>query len=149
MQQIDKITLPNKFLLEQILAYVGQGKQVTIRVKGNSMWPFLKDGDSVLLKQFELKELSIGAIVLVKMNDQMLLHRVVKYDKVTIWLAGDNNLVVRELVNYADVVATVIGLYRGEVAVRFNQRWRRHLGRAWYLARPLRCVIKNCIKMIF
>ncbi len=143
MQQKDKITVPNKLLFEQVLDYIGKGKHVTIRVKGNSMWPFLGEGDSVLLKPFELKELSKGVIVLAKMNGQMLLHRVVKYDKTTIWLAGDHNLVLRELVNYADVVATVIGLYHGEVTVKFNQRWRRNMGQAWYLARPFRRVLKK------
>ncbi|WP_442590776.1 S24/S26 family peptidase [Pedobacter sp. AW31-3R] len=135
--------MPNKLLLAQVLDYIGQGKYVTIRVKGNSMRPFLREGDSVLLKPFELKELCRGVIVLAKMDGQLLLHRVVEYNKTTIWLAGDHNLVVRELVEYADIVATVVGLYRGEAMVKFNQRWRGYLGQVWYLARPLRRLIKK------
>jgi signal peptidase len=146
LQQLDKITTPNNLLFEQVVDYLGQGKDVTIRVKGNSMRPFLTEGDRVKLKPFTIGELKKGAIVLAKLNGQMVLHRVVQYNKISIWLAGDQNLVVRELVGYPDVVATVTTLYRGEAVVDLNQQWRRQLGQAWYWARPFRRVIKKCMK---
>src|SRR5690606_4529737 len=101
----DKIIVPNKFLFEQVLEYLKQGKQVTIPVKGRSMRPFLKEGDRVSLKPFDRKDLTKGIIVLAKVDDQMILHRVVRYNKETIWLAGDGNLVQHELVDYAAVKA--------------------------------------------
>jgi signal peptidase len=143
LQQLDKITMPNKLLFEQVVDYLGQGKEVTIRVKGNSMRPFLKEGDRVKLKPFTIGQLKRGAIVLANLNGKMVLHRVVQYDQLTIWLAGDQNLVVRELAVYPDLVASVTTLYRGDNMVDLNQQWRRNLGQAWYWARPFRRVIKK------
>ena len=143
MQRKDKITMSNKLLFEQVLDYIGLGKDVTIRIKGNSMRPFLKEDDTVILKPFKLKELKKGLIVLAQLNGQMVLHRVVKYDNAKIWLAGDNNLVARELVSCADVVATVTSVNRSKTAVKLTQRWRRYLGQAWYLIRPFRRVIRK------
>lgn len=137
----DKIIVPNKFLFEQVLEYLRQGKQVTIPVKGTSMRPFLREGDRVSLEPFEKKDLTGGIIVLAKTDDQMVLHRVVKYNEHQIWLAGDGNLVKHELVDYTDVVATAVRVYRDGAKININQRWRCVLGQIWYWIRPFRRII--------
>lgn len=137
--------MPNKLLFEQVLEYVKQGKQVTIRVKGNSMKPWLRDGDRVLLKPFERKDLAKGIIVLANVDEQMVLHRVIKYSERVIWLAGDGNLVQREVVDHMDVVAWAVRLYRADIEIKLDQRWRCILGQIWYWARPIRrIVMKLC-----
>lgn len=137
----DKIIVPNKFLFEQVLEYLKQGKQVTIPVKGRSMKPFLKEGDRVSLKSFDRKDLTKGIIVLAKVDDQMILHRAVRYNKETIWLAGDGNLVQHELVDYTAVKAIAVNLYRDDAEIAINQRWRCVLGQIWYWIRPFRKII--------
>lgn len=139
----NKIMIPNKLLLEQVLEYIGQGRWVIISVKGKSMKPFLREGDRVLLKPFDRTELSQGVIVLAKADDQMVLHRVVRYDNTTVWLAGDGNLVQHERVNYTDVVATAVSLYRGEREVGLNQRWSCRLGHIWYRTRFFRRIMSR------
>src|SRR5690554_735355 len=118
-----------------------QGKYVTIRVKGSSMKPFLREGSRVVLKPFERNKLRVGIIVLAKVKQHMVLHRVVRYNAAYIWLAGDGNLVQRECVSHKDVVATAVKLYNGDAEIRLTQRWRCVLGQIWYLARPVRRVV--------
>ena len=144
----DKITVPNKLLFARVLEYIQQGKNVTIRVKGGSMKPFLRDGDRVLLKSFERRELTRGIIVLAKTDDSMVLHRVVRYDSQTIWLAGDDNLVQHEIVNCTDVIATAVRLYRADREVKLDKRWRYITGQIWYWLRPFRRIARKLIYVI-
>ncbi|WP_219226490.1 S24/S26 family peptidase [Pedobacter antarcticus] len=139
----DRITIPNKLLFEQVLSYIKQGKYVTIRVKGTSMLPFLKEGNRVSLKSFHAGELTKGIIVLANVHGQMILHRVVRYNNTTIYLAGDGNVSEHEVVSYGDVVATAFSVYRGETEVKLNQRWLRYLGQVWYWIRPVRRVARK------
>lgn len=134
----DRITIPNKLLFEQVLSYIKQGKYVTIRVKGSSMLPFLKEGNRVSLKSFHAGDLTKGIIVLANVHGQMILHRVVRFDKTKIYLAGDGNVAKHEAVNYGDVIATALSVYRGETEVKLNQRRWRYLGQIWYWMRPIR-----------
>lgn len=139
----DRITIPNKLLFEQVLDYIRQGKYVAIRVKGTSMLPFLKEGNRVSLKSFHASELTKGIIVLANVHGQMILHRVVRYDRTTIYLAGDGNVATHEVVSYGDVMATAVSVYRGETEVKLNQRRWRYLGQIWYWIRPVRRVAKK------
>lgn len=143
MLEKHKLTLPNKFLFEQVLACLVRGKKVTIPVKGVSMMPFLAEGDKVSLNTFQKKDLAKGIIVLAKIGDEMVLHRVVWYNEASIWLAGDGNLAKHEIVNYEDVVAIAVGLQRGRAEVKLNQRWRCQLGQFWYRARPIRRIVSK------
>ena len=135
--------MSNHILFGYVLDYIKQGKYVKIPVKGKSMQPFLREGDTVLLRPFEKSEITKGLIVLVRMKDRMVLHRVVKYDDVQIWLAGDGNLVEHDLINFADVIATAVSLSRGRMTIKLNQRWRCQIGQMWYWTRPIRRIINK------
>ena len=139
----DKYTMPNPIFFGYVLDYIKQGKCVKIPVKGKSMQPFLREGDTVLLRPFEKSEVRKGLIVLAKMKDRVVLHRVVKYDDVKIWLAGDGNLVEHDLIKYADVIASVVSLSRGHMTIQLNQRWRCYIGQMWYWTRPIRRIINK------
>ena len=138
-----RITLPNKLMLEQIMAHTGQGKCVRIPVAGNSMKPFLQPGDQVLLKPVEKGDLRLGMILLVDMRGAMILHRLVKFDQECIWLAGDANMVQHEELQHGCVLGQAVRLFRGDKVVKLDQLWRYKQGQLWYRLRPLRRVIKK------
>jgi signal peptidase len=142
-----EITLPNAALLKPILDFLEQGRNIIIPVKGNSMWPFLREKDRVLLEPFETKTLRKGLIVLGKQGEEMILHRVVRFSTHTIWLAGDNNLVQHEQLAYRDVLAIAIYRYRDRQELKLNAAWQCHLGQLWYWLRPLRRVIVKLFKI--
>lgn len=147
-KQKNKITVLNEVFFEQVLAYIQSGKRVTIPVKGNSMKPFLSEGDQVVLKPFESAELCQGLIVLARWGTKLVLHRVVRYNQVSIWLAGDGNLMQIEQLKYADVVATAVCLQHGNLVLKLDRRWRCMLGHLWYQSRPVRSLIQKCLNMV-
>jgi len=146
-ETVSTITLPNELVFDQVLECLQQGKCAVIRVKGRSMQPFIREGERVLLKRFDIREICRGMVVLAKVEGQMVLHRLVGYNRETVCLAGDGNLVQRERVAYADVIATVVSLYRGEKEIRLNQ-WSKCLGQSWYLVRPYRRLVSKLLGVI-
>lgn len=88
----NKIIVPNVILLSEVERMLKEGKQVTLRAKGNSMLPFIRNGrDSVMLTgKFQLQK---GDIVLAKTNQgTFVLHRIIRLNEQTITLMGDGNL---------------------------------------------------------
>lgn len=143
MGKINSIHIANELLFEQVTEYLREGKDVTIRVKGNSMRPFLREGDKVLLMPSEGVTLSKGMIVLAKTQEAWVLHRVVQLNQQTVCLAGDANLAVHELIDYEDILAIVKSSYRGYNIVKLNNKWKYMLGLLWYQMRPFRRLMKK------
>jgi signal peptidase I len=55
---------------------IAQKGSVRIRMSGNSMYPFLKNNDFVLVQKLNFENIKIGDIVLTCDNDRILCHRV-------------------------------------------------------------------------
>jgi signal peptidase I len=67
-------------------------------VGSNSMWPQIRDGDAVVLKDIDTKDVKIGDVIVFRNpfnRDQLIIHRVVKIEKdkgrKTFITKGDNN----------------------------------------------------------
>ena len=142
----NEIILPNVLLFEQVLEFIQQGKSVIIAVKGGSMHPFLREGERVLLSPCNKIALRRGCIVLARKNDKVLLHRVVKINKKSVWLAGDANLVQHEVVELKDIIAIVDTLFREERDLKLTNRFRKGFGMLWYWARPVRRIVIKLFK---
>lgn len=80
---LSKRIIPNDLFFEQVKERLNAGQKVKIPVAGKSMEPFLQNGDLVVLKKFEEKDLINGKIVLAYFNNAYVLHRVVKIKKET------------------------------------------------------------------
>lgn len=98
-------TFPNAWYFEQMIDSLTQGKKVKILVTGDSMRPFLVNGDVVELHVPIGKEPKRGSIVLAYYNKKYVLHRVVRRKESRIWMAGDGNLGQIEVLPEADVRA--------------------------------------------
>lgn len=143
MERANRIHIANELLFGQVTEYLRQGKDVTIRIKGNSMQPFLKEGDKVLMTPSEGMTLSKGMIVLAKTQEAWILHRVVQINQHTVRLAGDANLAVHEFIDHQLVLAVAKYLYNGNSTIDLNNKWRWKLGLFWYQMRPVRRLIKK------
>lgn len=101
----------NAILLPEIISILNEGKTVTLRLRGNSMRPFLEDNrDKALMKKAE--HFKVGDPVLAEVGPKhFVLHRIVRIDNGNVTLRGDGNLGV-EHCSTADVKAEIIGFYR-------------------------------------
>ena len=124
------IVLPNDFFFTEVKKCLQEDKLVEIVVQGNSMRPFLNNGERILLKSIKNRALKTGDIVLAEFDSGYVLHRIVKKRKEYFVLAGDGNLSQKEQVT-------------GESAIAFIpiSSISRIAGLAWYFLRPLRCVV--------
>ncbi|MBD1432242.1 S24/S26 family peptidase [Sphingobacterium sp. DN00404] len=142
-------TLPNAWYFEQVINTLAQGKNVKIPVRGDSMRPFLVDGDVVELHALIGKMPKRGSIVLAYYNERYVLHRVVRRKECRIWMTGDGNIGQIEQVTEADVRAIVYKAFRGNRSWMCDTAVRRWIGIIWFGLRPWRRVWNKILKVIY
>lgn len=146
MEQVVKIN--NHSFFDAVKESLAVGNQVKFRVVGNSMRPFLREGDQVVIQEANQHDYQRGAILLAHWKDGYVLHRLVRYRGDFVWLAGDNNLVQLEQIPVEQIIAVVVCAYRGEKRVLKQSFWVRIVGMLWFHARPLRIVGAKLIRLI-
>lgn len=99
--------IPNAEIFNCVIDSINNGDAVQLRVRGNSMYPCLREGDIVLLSPFEDAEIKPGVVVLFAYGESHLLHRVIfrKDDKLII--QGDNVFSHVEKVKMNNVIAVM------------------------------------------
>lgn len=130
----DGLLVNNELFFIEVARMLSGGQRVTLRIKGNSMFPFMADGrDCVVLQQ--AKTISAGDVVLAFIPPRTyVLHRVYKLSGDRLLLMGDGNLHDVEICHRDDVVGKVVGIIRAGRyvdAAAAAERWRawmwRHL----------------------
>lgn len=79
-------------LSKDILA---RGTSLRFQARGNSMRPFIKDGDILGIKPIEATEVQVGDVILFRQGGRILVHRVVKRhveNEVMLIVKGDSHL---------------------------------------------------------
>ena len=105
------IQMPNEILLGSAAAFLGEGREVILRAKGNSMLPFIRnERDSVVLRKDD--SLEVGDIVLVQMPDRFVMHRIIERDGDRFRMMGDGNVRGTESFRREDVLGKVIWIIK-------------------------------------
>lgn len=118
------------------------GEQVWIPVVGNSMEPFLKEKDEVLLQEATGAGIHVGDVVLARWSQRYVLHRVIRKKADLLWLVGDNNLVQIEKVAATDLIARMSEARRAGRLLSASRPLQRSLGLLWcYLRFPRRVAV--------
>ena len=127
-----------------------EGKEVRIRIKGQSMRPFIDDGDTVMLRAYQGQSLPLGCNILAKDNGKFVFHRLVAKKKGQYVLAGDGNLALHEYIAESDIIAVAYMHYPKdkEGAIPIHSTWPRLRGLGWYHIRLLRRIIAKLKRMI-
>lgn len=137
--------IPNALYFQQVKEALVLDKQVRITIKGNSMLPFLREGDQVELRKITLSDLALGNVVLAMYMNNYILHRIIKCKKQSVVLAGDGNYHQLEIVDHTAVMAVVTAAYRNGQVVNITSNGQRLLGFLWYQGRFLRLVYNKII----
>lgn len=104
---MEKVVLPNEVLLGEVVRLIGEGREVVMTPKGNSMLPFIR-GEVDRIKLVQPDKLCVGDIVLAYFGNRYILHRIVAINGDEIILMGDGNLKDTEQGNRSDVVGKVV-----------------------------------------
>jgi signal peptidase I len=95
----------------------------TLFIRGNSMFPFLKTGDIIILEKVPAEKLRTGDIVSFKHDhgDNVIVHRIVKNEKYgssfRLLTKGDNNLDYDFSVLENDILGRVRHIIRGQKTI--------------------------------
>jgi len=93
------------------------------KVKGNSMYPFLRDEDLVVVKKVPFLNLKIGNILVFEGKDrELFIHRLVgKKKNDMLCLQGDGYNLLKETVPCDAIAGKVIGILRGGRLIRLSR----------------------------
>lgn len=83
------------------------------KVFGQSMYPFLLDGDIVTLQKKEFNSLAVGDIICVSKNKKMFVHRVIYRTHKYLITKGDNNRIADGKVSKNNIIGIVKKIKRG------------------------------------
>ena len=132
------LSVANESLLPEVEKLLAEGIRVTLKVKGNSMLPFIRGGrDSVTLEA--PAGISRGDIVLARMGQgRYVLHRVIKIKDNIVVLMGDGNCRGTEQCMRHDIYGRVINIITPDRCTTTDTLSMHMAGTAWRLLRPVR-----------
>ena len=133
-------------LMPEVGRLIREGKTVVLPVRGNSMRPFIQNGNNCVELHPLPPVLRKGDVVLARTSKgYYVLHRVTAISPDLLTLEGDGNISLRETCRPSDVLARaewVIDAHKERHSLldrRARIKWR-----IWYMLRPLRRVLLAC-----
>lgn len=129
--------ISNDIFFAEVERLLGEGGEVVITIRGNSMQPMLRDGrEKVVLRRYEGDELQRGDVMLFRYRGGYVLHRVVSINGERIVFAGDGNYKLYELATTKDIVARMVAYVKDCRRVECTDKeWLRY-SRVW-MALPM------------
>ena len=133
-------------MMPEVGRLIRKGKTVVLPVRGNSMRPFIQNGNDCVELHPLPPVLRKGDVVLARTSKgYYVLHRVTAISPDLLTLEGDGNIGLRETCRPSDVLARaewVIDAHKERHSLldrRARIKWKM-----WYILRPLRRVLLAC-----
>lgn len=105
--------IPNEYFFAWAEEELSRSGEIRFRVKGNSMYPLLRDQqDEVSLRSCKAELLRKGDIVLFRYRGQHILHRFAGQEDENLLMRGDNVCGRIEQCCADDVIGVVVNVYR-------------------------------------
>ena len=124
-RQTASVELSNEEFLKEVRMLIAEGHDVTLRVRGVSMRPFLEDRrDKIVLTRPGVPE--IGDAVLAEIAPgKYVYHRIVRIEDGQLTLRGDGNVYGTEQCGVGDIAASPKQFIRkGKTYLPDGRRWR-------------------------
>lgn len=125
--------LANDQFFAWVEAEIAEGNPVRFRLKGQSMFPLLRNGrDIVVLHPCQEEELRPMDVVLFRYRGTHVLHRILRREGDRLLIQGDGSYIAHEECMVADVVGVVRTIIRPSGKQISVESWRwRFLSRLW------------------
>lgn len=119
-------TISNSILFADINRIIDEGGKVTLRIKGHSMRPFLRNGrDDVVLNHIASEDIRQGMVVLFRHSKGHVLHRVRYIHGNTFIMKGDGNCRTAEHATADDIIAYAEAVIRNGHTIAYRSlHWR-------------------------
>ena len=121
---------------------LGQGRTLRFKARGFSMWPFVRDGDTLTVQSAQADALRVGDIAFyIGDGDSPVAHRVIARQiadgQLVLRTRGDALSGAAELVRPEAVLGRVVSIERGDRSIAPNRGLRRLTSLAWIRLQPL------------
>lgn len=94
-----KLQVDNKIFFAEVERLLSECESVTVRVRGCSMMPFLRDGKhSVVVRHCDADDVKIGEVLFFEYRGQWIMHRLRRIEGEKLIFAGDGNYKMEEVV---------------------------------------------------
>lgn len=107
------------------------------KTTGFSMWPFLKSGEQILVKKVSAENLKIGDIMLYRVNDRMICHRLVrkvsKEGEYLFYTQGDTSLKIDNPVSEKALIGRVEVILKKNHILNLSGGWRGFA--SWFIVK--------------
>ena len=132
---------------------------ISIIPKGNSMWPFLKNGkQSVIIEKVSEKPCKYDVIMYSRPTGEMVLHRIIEVLDNSFVVSGDSHLTVEE-VELSQVFGVMTGFFKKNQYLSAKDEKYLKSVEKWYSKKTARKIriklfylgvrIKNAFKRMF
>lgn len=129
MERLRYHKIIDHLILEELL----NGKEVGLRVSGKSMYPLIRQGDSIRLEKCTAGTLAIGDIITFKKDGNYFTHRLLRTTKrsngIRLITKGDNEINSDPPVSPVSILGKVASIQRGNRTLRLNTPFWRFINR--------------------
>ena len=145
---MQRVVLANDVLLPEVVRLLDEGERVKLRVKGDSMLPFIVGGrDSVVLGKTEL--LHKGDIALAHLADgRYVLHRILAIADERVTLMGDGNLYGTEECHRRDIAGVAVKILRNGKYIDCTSPDECSKATLWRVLKPFRRYLLGIYRQI-
>lgn len=134
---MQKQIVANDVFIPEIARLLASGSEVVFKPKGVSMLPFIRGGrDSVVLRA--PKDIMKGDIVLAKVGNIYVLHRIIELSDSIVTLMGDGNIVGTETCSRNDILAVAERIINDKQDIVCRSESHQRKARLWRLLKPFR-----------
>lgn len=123
------------------------GRSVRFRASGQSMEPFVRDGDRVVADRVAIPDLRPGDVILYRRGSgNAAAHRLVRWadsDRETAVVAADAGFTETETVPAADILGRVESSERESQTRRLDTNSARFCGLLWFRTRAMRRIVRR------
>lgn len=129
---VEKKVYANELFFPEVAKILNEGSKVTVRVQGTSMLPFIHgNADCILLEK--VNEVGWGDILLCKIKDHYVVHRLIGRKGNHLLLMGDGNCYGKETCMLDDVAGKVLLIIRPDgTKVDCNSQSERRKALLWH-----------------
>lgn len=134
-----KLVVDNDIFFAEVERLLDAGDAITIKVRGVSMMPLLRDGvHSVILRRHKDVDIKLGAVMFFCYRGRWFMHRLLKIEGDVLCFAGDGNYKQWECVSRSDVkgVVTAVVSRSGRVKDCDSLSWRVK-SKIWLMLPPI------------
>ena len=120
-----------KIINHLILEQLGNGKVITLRVSGKSMYPLIREGEPIYIEKCDPRALSIGDIITFRKNGIYVTHRVLglikKDNGIRLVTKGDNEINIDPPVSPNHIVGKALAIKRANRTLDLESPFWRYI----------------------